>query len=340
MQKSKRQIRQCLLHEYKLGHNASEAARNICRGLGKGTVSRPTAWRWFERFRNKDYSLEDDQRSGRPTEIDLSELKQIIESDPSLSQLDVADKVGCTQQAIQYQFKKLGLVSKLGQWLPHDLTEYQKKKRAEVSDQLYFLHRTHNWLDYLITGDEKWCLYVNVKRRRQWIKHGQRPKPTPKAGLHPKKRMLCIWWCVKGVIYWELLPENTTLDAIRYCAQLEKLESEVVKQGLFGGKICFQHDNARPHVSKIVTEKIAEFGWELLPHPAYLPDLAPSDYHLFRSLNNYLKGKNFKNEEGLKIGLQKFFDSKSPEFYAKGIHDLPRRWAEVIETKGEYLLDK
>jgi hypothetical protein len=67
---------------------------------------------WFERFRNKDYSLEDEQRSGRPSEIDLSELKQVIESDPNLSQRDVASKLGCTQAAIQYQLKQLRLVSK------------------------------------------------------------------------------------------------------------------------------------------------------------------------------------------------------------------------------------
>ncbi len=71
MQKSKVQIRHCLLYEYKLGHNASEAARNICRGKGKGAVSTAAACRWFKIFRNKDDSLEDDQRSGRSTEIDL-----------------------------------------------------------------------------------------------------------------------------------------------------------------------------------------------------------------------------------------------------------------------------
>ena len=52
-----------------------------------------------------------------------------------------------------------------------------------------------------------------------------------------------------------------------YHTQLEKLESEVVKQGLFSGKICFQNDNAKSDFSKIVTEKKAKFGWELLPHP-------------------------------------------------------------------------
>jgi histone-lysine N-methyltransferase SETMAR len=30
---------------------------------------------------------------------------------------------------------------------------------------------------------------------------------------------------------------------------------------------------------------IQEFDWEILSHPPYSPDLAPSDYHLFRSLS-------------------------------------------------------
>ena len=43
----------------------------------------------------------------------------------------------------------------------------------------------------------------------------------------------------------------------------------------------------------------------------------------------------FKNEEDLKRYLQEFFDSKPKGFYARGIRDLPRRWAEVIDTNGE-----
>jgi hypothetical protein len=35
-----------------------------------------------------------------------------------------------------------------------------------------------------------------------------------------------------------------------YHTQLEKLESEAVQQGLFGGKIYFQHDNATEKLSQ------------------------------------------------------------------------------------------
>ena len=67
--------------------------RNICRAHGKRAVSTKTACRWFERFRNGDFSLDDEPKSGRPTEIDLSELKDVKESDPALTWRDLASKL-------------------------------------------------------------------------------------------------------------------------------------------------------------------------------------------------------------------------------------------------------
>ncbi|KAK6735552.1 hypothetical protein RB195_018642 [Necator americanus] len=52
------------------------------------------------------------------------------------------------------------------------------------------------------------------------------------------------------------------------------------------------------------------------------PDLAPSDYHLFRSLQHYLEEKRY--DDHLENDLRAFFAYKSPEFYAKGIRDLRR----------------
>ena len=38
-----------------------------------------------------------------------------------------------------------------------------------------------------------------------------------------------------------------------------------------------------PHTSLVTRKKLLKLGWEVMPHPPYSPDLAPSDYHLFRS---------------------------------------------------------
>jgi len=38
-----------------------------------------------------------------------------------------------------------------------------------------------------------------------------------------------------------------------------------------------------------------ELKWEILSHPAYLSDIALSDYHLFRSMQHGLSNERFSN---------------------------------------------
>ena len=46
-------------------------------------------------------------------------------------------------------------------------------------------------------------------------------------------------------------------------------------------------------------------------HPLYSPDFAPSDYYLFRSLQNYLNGKTFDSNEAVKNMLILFLPLKT-----------------------------
>ncbi|GFX66668.1 putative DD34D transposase [Trichonephila clavipes] len=45
--------------------------------------------------------------------------------------------------------------------------------------------------------------------------------------------------------------------------------------------VVFHKDNARPHTSVGTRQKLWELDWEVLIHPPYTTDLAPSDYYLF-----------------------------------------------------------
>lgn len=38
----------------------------------------------------------------------------------------------------------------------------------------------------------------------------------------------------------------------------------------------------------ITRQKFLQFEWDTLPHPPYSPYLAPTDYYLFQSLQNFL----------------------------------------------------
>ena len=103
--------------------------------------------------------------------------------------------------------------------------------------------------------------------------------------------------------------------------------------------VIFHQDNARPHTSLVTRIKLLELGWEVMPHPLYSPDLAPSDYHLLRSLQKNLKGKTFDSNEVIKNELIQFFASKNQTFYKSGIMKLTTRWQKVIEHNSQYIID-
>ena len=58
------------LFEFKMGHKAAETTCNINNTFGQGRANDCTVQRWFKKFCKGDESLEDEECSGQPSEID------------------------------------------------------------------------------------------------------------------------------------------------------------------------------------------------------------------------------------------------------------------------------
>lgn len=90
------------------------------------------------------------------------------------------------------------------------------------------------------------------------------------------------------MVYYELLKPNETITGDRYCLQLMRLSGAMKEKWpewhKKHDKVILLHDNAGPHVAKPVKTYLETLKWEVLTHPLYSPDIAPSDYHLFRSM--------------------------------------------------------
>ncbi|UYV67275.1 hypothetical protein LAZ67_5000104 [Cordylochernes scorpioides] len=76
--------------------------------------------------------------------------------------------------------------------------------------------------------------------------------------------------------------------------------------------------------------------FEVLEHPAYSPDLSPSDYFLFGQLKKELKGKRFDSDEDVQKVVQEYFHTLPKSAYKEGIYKLPERWRRCIESQGVY----
>jgi len=96
--------------------------------------------------------------------------------------------------------------------------------------------------------------------------------------------MLCIWWDQKGLVYYELLKSGDSitgdrLQLIRLSRALREKRPEYEQRH---DKVILLHDNAQLHVAKVVKKYLETLKWDVLLHPPYSPDIAPSDYWLFR----------------------------------------------------------
>ncbi|KAG5321058.1 MOS1T transposase, partial [Pseudoatta argentina] len=101
-------------------------------------------------------------------------------------------------------------------------------------------------------------------------------------------------------------------------------------------KVILLHDNARPHVAKPVKTYQETLKWEVLTHPLYSPDIAPSDFHLFRSMAHGLADRRFHSYEEAQKWIDSWIASKDMSFFRRGIHVLPERWSKVVESDGKY----
>ena len=127
---------------------------------------------------------------------------------------------------------------------------------------------------------------------------------TARPNIHGTKVILCIWWDQLDVMYYELFKPSETITGDRYGTKLMSL-SRALKEKRpqyqeRHDKVILQHDNARPRVARLVKTYLETLKWEVSPNPLYSPDVAPSDYLLFRSMAHGLAHRHFRSYEQVK----------------------------------------
>ena len=107
------------------------------------------------------------------------------------------------------------------------------------------------------------------------------------------------------------------------------------RRGKLSKGILLQQDNARVHTCKIAMDAVELNGYELMPHPAYSPDLAPSDYFLFPNLKKDIRGHDVRSNEEVVAAVE--VRDKDPVFFISGLMALERRWSKCIILEGKFI---
>jgi len=122
------------------------------------------------------------------------------------------------------------------------------------------------------------------------------------------------------------MPQKTAITGQTYANTITALREAIKekRRGKLSAGVLLLHDNAPVHRSAKPQAAIRQCGFQQLNHPPYSPDLAPSDYFLFRVMKKFLRGKRFSSDE-VKEEDTTWFEEQPKDFFFQG--------DKVVETK-------
>jgi len=80
--------------------------------------------------------------------------------------------------------------------------------------------------------------------------------------------------------------------------------------------------------------KLRDLHYELLEHPPYSPDLAPSECYLFPKLKLFLAGQRFSSNQEAITAVEGYFADLTKNHHRDGIMALEHCWNKCISLKG------
>ena len=82
---------------------------------------------------------------------------------------------------------------------------------------------------------------------------------------------------------------------------------------------------------------VCDRGFELVDHPPYSPDLAPSDYVLSPNMKKHSAGKQYRTDDEVVSAVEDFFEDEDESFHTTGIQALQHRWKKSVNRRGDYM---
>jgi len=242
-------------------------------------------------------SIEDAYRSGRPitgcTQANIDLVKTLIEENPRISYDILEEHSELSRGTLERIITKhLDMRKKSNRWVPHYLSDKNKKKRLDFARLMLHKFDTGQWrLDEILTGDECFIYHRKMDKRQHsatWKKRGEPADPKVRRDRFEAKTMVSVFFRSTGYVLVHAVDKATTIDHNYYINNcLGPAFDQVCRQrkcsGLRGMKLL--HDNARPHVHSNTRNFVKSSGIIEIDHPPYSPDLAPCDFWLF----DYLK---------------------------------------------------
>ena len=343
------QIRAYIKNRCFLGIGPKEIFHEICSIYGPCELSYASVTRWCKKFASGITSLQDapcGHRKKTATGPQMVEkVREIVSADARFTVREIARKVGISIGAVHSILRKHLKMNKItARWIPHLLTEEQKRLRVKTAKSLLKMYPKYNnrLFANIVTGDETWVHFYEPKRKHEnkiWAtKHMKRPC-IAKRTMSVRKVMYAIFFTNQGPAIQIAVPKGKSVNSKFYRGVVLKKLKKYFKRrrpatGLSGVRLL--HDNASSHKAAIVRDFLRQEKVVELPHPPYSPDLAPCDYFLFPRLKKYLTGRKYKTRKDLGSAIFQCLKGIPRNDYENAFKNWIKRLKMCIAHGGEY----
>ena len=191
--------------------------------------------------------------------------------------------------------------------------------------------------------DETWIHHFTPESNQQSVEGtaaGESHLKWPKTQTSASRVLASLFWDTQGSLFIDYL-EKRTINSKFYTALLVRLKKEITKKRpQMKKKVLFHQDNPPCHKMIATMAKLHELRFELLHHPPYSPNLAPSDYWLFVDLKRMLQEKRFGSNKEVILETEVYFGPKTNHFYKKKRNQIVRDGISVSSKKETMLMNK
>ena len=144
---------------------------------------------------------------------------------------------------------------------------------------------------------------------------------------------------IRGTVHYEFVSTGQTVNQDYYLEVLKRLREKGRRKWskIFANKLwILHHDNAPAHTALSVREYLTTKQITVLEHPAFSPDLAPSDFFLFPKIKEILKGRYFDDTDDIRSNTTAGLKAIPQKHFQNCFEGWTRRWHRCIAFQGEY----
>ena len=98
---------------------------------------------------------------------------------------------------------------------------------------------------------------------------------------------------VRSTWKWRQAKKSREVWFVSWWLRLLRRAIKSKRPGMLSDGIILLHDNAHPNTTNLVRDKLQRFGWEILKHPPYRPDLSPCDFQICGDLKKDIRSRRF-----------------------------------------------